>query len=238
LNTKIKKVREIKSQFTVGHFSAVAIAVVAIGGLLTVQNWNSVQAMFEKNVAAKQETSLYYAYQAPVNPEVLGADTQPDGPGVINEDGTVTSLSSLGNVLGASSDAPEINLDDIKVRTVDGNADNLRQYFDDSFVIESKILPGDFETALVSVDQGQTQAQLNLMNQVQQSLQNMAVPRMAEKLHKLKIAQYRTAIDLLKNYYQADSNPEFVAGKLTQFMDMQKHQENETQNLFSKYPQL
>ena len=231
-------IREIKSQFTLGHVSAIAIAVVAIGGLLTIQNWKSVKGMFEQTAVAKQEGGLYYAYQAPVTPSVLGADTAPDGPGVINEDGTVSPLSSFGEVLGATSDTPNINLDDIKVSTVTGTPENLRTYLDDSFVIESKILPGDFESALVSKDDSKTQEQINLMTQVQQSLKNIPVPNMAAKLHKLKIAQYSTAIDLLKNYYQADSNPEFVAGKLTQFMDMQKEQETETQNLFKAYPQL
>ena len=105
-------------------------------------------------------------------------------------------------------------------------------------MIEAKILPGDFETALVSKDPNQTQAQINILNQVQASLGNMQVPTSAEKLHKLKIAQYGTAIDLLKNFYQADSNPEYVAGKLTQFMDIQKQQDTETQNLFKQHPLL
>lgn len=234
------KFKEIKSQFTLGHFSAVAIAVVVIGGLLTMQNWASVKAMFndDKNETAQAGSGLYYAYVAPNNPSVLGADTMPDGAGVINEDGTVSSLSSFGDVLGASSDAAEINLDAIKVNVIPGTQENLRKYLDETFVIESKILPGDFEAALVSKDSSRTQAQVDLLTQVQQSLSNMQVPSMAEKLHKLKIAQYSTASDLLKNFYQADTNPEFVSGKLTHFMDMEKLQDSETQNLFRQYPQL
>ncbi len=234
--------KEIKSQFTLSHISALVFAVLVIGGLLTVQNWKTVKGMFENNSATAQEqgegSGLYYAYVPPTIPSVLGADTIPDGPGVINEDGSVSSISSLGEVLGSSSDLPEINIDAIQVKTFPGSEENLRAYLDETFLIEAKILPGDFETALVSKDPNQTQAQINILNQVQASLGSMQVPTTAEKLHKLKIAQYGTAIDLLKNFYQADSNPEYVAGKLTQFMDIQKQQDTETQNLFKQHPLL
>lgn len=236
-------VKEIKSQFTLGHVGTIAITLLVIGGLLTAQNWKSVQAMFDsKDKVAEQEqqggSGLYYAYQAPVVPTVLGANSEPDGPGVINEDGTVTSLSSLEQVLGASSDSPEVNLEAINVNTIPGTQENLRNYIDESFLAESKVLPGDFETALVSKDEAQTKSQINILNQVQQTLSAMKVPDMAAKLHKIKIAQYSTAADLLKNFGQADSNPELVSSKLTQFMDMQKAQDAEMQKIFKQYPQL
>ncbi len=234
-------IKEIKSQFTLGHITAIGIAVLVVGGVLTLQNWNSVKAMFEKEdveTAQQEGSGLYYAYEAPTVPTVLGADTEPDGPGVINEDGSITSLSSLGSVLGASSDVAEINVDTIKVNSYSGNEQNLKEYIDESFLIESKILPGDFETALVSNDESQVNAQVSLLEQVQDSLYYMKVPEAAVKLHRLKIAQYSSAIDLLKNYYQADSNPEFVSAKLSQFMDMQRLQETETQNIFNQHPGL
>lgn len=233
--------KEIKSQFTLSHVSALAFAIIAVGGILTFQNWNSVKAMFEKdNVAQEQKdgSGLYYAYQAPIVPTVLGNSTVPDGPGVLNEDGTVSSLSSFGEVLGAASDTPQIDVNAINVKTIPTTEENLRTYIDDVFIIESQILPGDFETALVSKDASQSQAQVDLLTQVQNSLSALQVPTTAEKLHKLKIAQYSTAIDLLKNFYQADTNPEFVSAKLTQFMDMQKAQDAETQSLFKNNPQL
>lgn len=234
--------KEIKSQFTFGHVSAIAIAFLFVGGLLVSQNWNSVKNVFADNDAQANEqqegSGLYYAYEAPTTPTVLGADTIGEGPAVINEDGTVSGLSSFGAVLGAASDSPEVNLDAIRVNTFSATETDLRNYIDDSFLVEAKVLPGDFETALVSNDATQTQEQIQKLQQVENDLSSMRVPNMAEKLHKLKIAQYQTAIELLKNYYQIDSNPGFVSEKLTQFMDMQKKQETETQNLFKQYPQL
>jgi hypothetical protein len=221
---------EIKTQFNRGHLGLIAIAVIVLGGLTFAQSQN----VFSKfsQPGTEEGGGLYYAYQSEPVPNVLGDDTIPDGPSVINEDGTISTLNDFGEVLGSASDTPDINLDSIAVK-ISSQSWTAKDYFDATFLIESSLKPGDFEAALISTDPAQSTSQIRLIKDVQARLQQMEVPDFAAKLHKLKIAQYMTAADLLSNYYQADSNPEYVSGKLTQFMDMQKLHEQEAQNLLN-----
>ncbi len=226
---------EIKTQFNRGHFGLIAIALIVLGGLSIAQGHN-VFSKFSKS-DTKEGSGLYYAYVSEPVPNVLGDDTIPDGPSVINEDGTVSSLNDFGDVLGSNSDSPDIDVEAIAVN-ISSDKWTVKDYLDATFLAESAIKPGEFETALVSNDAAQTAAQIQLLRSVQIKLQQMSVPDFAVKLHKLKIAQYMTAVDLLNNYYQADSNPEYVSEKLNQFIDMQKLQETETQNLLKNNSDL
>ncbi len=234
------KLKEIKSQFTLGHIGLITFAVFALGGLLVFQNWKTVKGMFDDNNTAQVEqgTGLYYAYQAPAIPEVLGADTIPDGPSVINEDGSITPLSSFGDVLGASTETTAVDWQSIKVKTTASNFENMRAYLDSSFLIEAAILPGEFEAALVSGDETKTQAQIEIFHNIENQLSAMTVPDSMKKIQQLKIAQYRTATSLLQNYKLADDNPGMVSEQLSQFMEIQKLQDEEMQKIFRDNPQL
>lgn len=230
---------KIKSQFSLNHIAVIAGVIFVLGGLSVFQNWERVSAMLNNPEAeAEQGSGLYYTYTPPALPTVLGSDTIPDGPVVLNEDGTFSSLEDIGDVLGANSDSPSVDLNSIQIKTIPGNPENLRVYIDQTFLIESAILPGDFETAIASGDPSKTHEQVDKLKQVHNSLQNMNVPDMAEKLHRAKIAQYATAIELLQNFYQLDTNAGFVSSKLQQFMEMQKLQDEENQKFFKQYPQL
>ena len=224
------KLTHIKSQFTSGHIAVIAIAFLILGGLTISQNWETVSGFFEdSNNEVATNTTLYYEYEAPVAPQVLGEDTTPDGPSVLNEDGTLSSLESIGDVLGASSNLTPIDVDAIAVRT--STEASLDKYWDEVYVIESVITPGDFETTLVSQDESQINKQVAEFTSVQTKLRELAVPAAAKKLHQLKIAQYEAAGNLLNNFYQIDSNAEYVSGQLALFIELQQQQEAEIQRL-------
>ncbi len=226
------KYSEIKTQFTLGHITVVAVAVVILGGLTMVHQWDRVSGYFDEvDVVADASTSLYYPYVAPVVPQVLGDDTIPDGPSVLGEDGKIATLNNLGDVLGATSEDVQIDIDAIKVKTVADTAMDMELYWDKVFLVESVITPGDFETTLTSNDEAKIAAQVEKFKSVQTELRNMEVPERAKTLQQLKIAQYDAASNLLSNFYQINSNAEYVSSHLTLFMGLQQKQETEAQKL-------
>ncbi len=184
----------------------------------------------------------YYAYVAPPQPAVLGANTLPPGPSVINEDGSISSLSDFGQVLGESIDRTDIqtDLDSMHFRTVSSTEQSVRGYLDYVTNLEAQYLvTGELETALVSdAKSAQVTETLNKLQALVTALEGMYVPEDALQVHKLTLVQYRAAADLLKNFAHLNDNPELVTQKLGAFMTAQDQLSSAQQNLFEKYQLL
>jgi hypothetical protein len=230
---------QINSQIHWGHFGAIMMVTVLVLGM----SWMEKPELFsfKKSISANdQNAPHYYAYVPPASgqqPEVLGASTNP-GPSVINDDGTVSPVD-MGNVLAATTQDVQLSLDNIKVNQVPDSDAAIMKYFLDSKKIE--INPVDtaaFQSALTSNNQSQINQQAGQLIGVRDALQKLAVPQGLVTLQKLKIIQYTSAINLLQNFLQADSNPTLVDQNLMEFIKSQQDLDNENTSISQKYASL
>ncbi len=190
--------------------------------------------------AAAQAASVphYYAYAAPPTPTVAGANTQQqDQISVINEDGTIAPVGDIGQVLGVSTDDVQQSLDTIKIKQVVPNSpEAIRGYLHYTENLVVKYLDGAaLENALSANNPQQVQTTVGKVRQLISAFEQMYVPQDAVTLHKLTLAQYYAAEQLLKNFPQLDSNPDLAAKNLGVFMQAQQQQNQELQQLLTKY---
>lgn len=220
-----------------GNFSAVLFAIALMLGI-TWMKQPQLFSLHKNNIssAASANVPKYYAYvdSEPAQPLVAGANTF-DGPSLINEDGSVSPVD-MGEVLGASTEGVELSLEDVKVNTVPDSQKAMEEYLSASQKIENgPIENGEFETALSSGRQELIDKQSEKLEGVKNSLQKLAVPVGLAKLQKLKIIQYSAAIGVLKNFTQADTNPELVGKYLQEFLKSQQDLDAENESVAQKY---
>jgi hypothetical protein len=222
-----------------GHFGAVMMAMVLVLGM----SWMEKPDLFSfKNNAAAQDQNVphYYAYVPPVSddqPQVLGASTNP-GPQIINDDGSVSPVDA-GQVLAASTQDVTLSLDSVQVNQVPDSNNAITKYFTQAQAIEiSPVDTAEFQSALTSNDQNQINQQAQKLAGVRDALQKLSVPQSLVNLQKLKIIQYTSAINLLQNFSQADSNPTLVDQNLMQFIKSQQDLDTENVSVAQKFGAL
>jgi hypothetical protein len=209
-----------------GHLGLVALVAVVLLGM----TWLRDPELFSfKQTAAEQastEAPAYYAYvpdAADVAPVVLGDTTMPEGPSVINEDGSISSVADLGEVLGANTQDIELSMDAIRVRTTPDTSGSVEAYIIASTNLENGMIEAaSFEGALTSGNQADINLYADRIFGTLRQLEAMVVPQSAARLHKLKITQLQTAAKLLQDFSRLDDNPEEVSETLTLFIASQQ----------------
>lgn len=220
-----------------GHFGVVLGAMLLLLGATYMQKPKLFS--FNKSSVAinSEDVPKYYAYVQPAEdtvPLVAGANTN-QGPSIMNEDGTVSSVD-MGEVLGASTKDVVLSFDDVKVNAVGDSSAAIEKYFVDSQSIETVPVDStEFETALSSNNQELINQQAQKLIAVRDALQRLLVPVGLVKLQKLKIVQYNATISLLQNFTQSDSNPQLVTDSLGQFLKSQQDLDDETNVVSKKY---
>ncbi len=222
-----------------GHFGVVLGAIVLLLGMSWFKNPKLFS--FEKNnqVVASANVPRYYAYEQPAEFTqgfVAGASTD-QGPMVMSDDGSnMVAPADMGEVLGASTQDVQLSLDDVKVNAVADSEGAAQKYFVETRGIENGAIENsDFETALSSSNQQLINQQAEKLTQVSFNLQKMFVPQSLVKLNKLKIIQYNAAINILKNFTQADQNPQLVGKYLQEFLKSQQDLDDEMLIVAQKY---
>jgi hypothetical protein len=233
---------QTSSSISWGHFGIIMMAIVLVVGM----SWMEKPDLFDFHKAselalAQQNAPHYYAYVPPASdqqPEVLGASTNPTGPSIINDDGTVSPVD-MGQILGASTQDVQLSLDSVKVNQVPDSNEAITEYFTKAKVLEiSPVDTAAFQSALTSNDQAQINQQAQKLIGVRDSLQKLLVPQGLVKLQQLKIIQYSSAIILLQNFSQADNNPTLVDQNLMQFIKSQQDLDTENVSVAQKYGSL
>ncbi len=230
---------QIESPIHWGHFGAVMMTMVLVLGMSWMEKPDLFS--FKKNAAqGDQNVPHYYAYVPPISdqqPQVLGASTD-QGPSIINDDGTVSPVDA-GSVLAASTQDVQLSLDSVQVSQVPDSGDAITKYFSQAQKIElNPVDNAAFQTALTSDDQSQIDQQAQKLIGVRDALQKLSVPQSLVKLQKLKIIQYTSAINLLQNFSQADSNPTLVSQNLMQFIKSQQDLNTENVSIAQKFGSL
>jgi hypothetical protein len=190
--------------------------------------------------ASGMRVPKYYAYAAPAEdsqPMVAGASTEPSGPSVINEDGSLSPAVDVGEVLGAGTEDLDFIASAIEVKPVADSEEGIQKYFIFSRQLETDFLDNaEFERALTSGSQAEIDRQTGKLEQIKNSLEDYSqVPESLARFHKLNIVQYRAAMNLLKNFLKADENPEMVTRTLGEFLQAQQEQQQELLQLSQKY---
>lgn len=180
----------------------------------------------ENNQKKVSELIHYYPYQAPEQPQVLGATSIPDGPSIIGDDGTIQSVADMGEVLGASTEDLDLNLDNIKIKnSANTDKQSIQKYIAESNDLENQSLDTTFlEQAMTSKDQKLMGEQIDSLNKIIDKLYSMEVPEPASRLHKIKILHYQSALHLLKNIASLDDNPDQTINDLSLFASTQSEE--------------
>jgi hypothetical protein len=223
-NTNQNNFSSQTSQIHFGHFAL----IVFTAAVLLFFSWmkNPQMFSFKSKVEAEKIDVAYYKYPetASVNsPQVAGASTVPEGPGILNEDGSVSPVLDLGKVLGASTDQVSASTQGIEVKTYPDTENSAVDYFKASETLEGGVIDsGTFEAALASGDQQQIAQELSKFTLIVSRLKNQTVPESFAKLHKLKILQYSAVVSILQDYKNIDSNPDLALQQLGVFTQTQK----------------
>lgn len=225
-----------KQNFHFGHLSLVLSVTVLLLGISWMKN-PDLFAVFksESNSSLASNLPRYYAYQPPAElsqPLIAGASTEPVGPMVINEDGTISSAVEVGDVLGVDTVSINLNLEAIPVKEVSDSDENFKTYISAMNEIEGGYLDSSkFESALASAEQAQIDQQAEVIQNIVGKINNSAVPKSFAQLHKLKILQYYSAIEILKHFTTADENPELINKNLTVFLQTEQELQIEASKL-------
>lgn len=235
---------EIKEHFS---FSQVGIVFVVAVMLIGV-SWMKNPALFDVFKKQQVDSTIvanlprYYAYEAPAElsqPLIAGASTENAGPMIINEDGSVTPAVERGDVLGVSTENITLDLDAIKVNVISDSDDGIRSYISTMQTLEGGYMDSiQFEAALSSGDQNQIDGQVRAVRSVISGLQSLSVPASLVQLHKLKVLQYQAAMEILRNFTQADDNPELINRNLEIFLKAEEQIQEEVIKIKNKYNAL
>jgi hypothetical protein len=227
---------QVESSIHWGHFGAVMMVMVLVLGM----SWMEKPELFsfKKSSSSDANAPHYYAYIPPASdqqPQVLGANTNPTGPSIINDDGTVSPVD-MGEVLAASTQDVQLSPEQIKVNQIPDSTQAIQKYLADSKAIENGAIDNsDFEIALSSGNQNLINKQAEKLIAVQGGLLKLSVPQGLVKFHQLTVIQYSSAVGVLQNFTQADSNPELVGQYLGQFLKSQQDLDTETSAIAQKY---
>jgi hypothetical protein len=227
---------------TMGHLATIAGTIVLLLVFTFVKNPQIFSLHKTEATVSVDDPSVprYYAYVPPAElqqPMVAGANTEPEGPSLINEDGSITSAAGSGEVLGISTDQMNLNLDSVIVASeVSNSPEAVKKYLAATELVEENYINNsDFEIALSSQDQVKIDVQVKKIQGIILDLQKISVPHAAVALHKNKIVQYNAAITVLQNFINADDNPELVSQALGVFLQAEDTIGNETSKLYSTY---
>jgi hypothetical protein len=224
-----------------GHVALVAFVAVALAGFTFIKNPELFRLRSNSATATeaqKNQAPKYYAYEAPPLPAVLGETTEPTGPSIINEDGTISSLSdmSLGEVLGVSTQDVVDQTSSLKIATVPTTRESVDKYY--HYIVQQEgyhLGNSELETALSGNDPVQINIASTKIGQLIVKLEHMYAPTDAVKFHKLKVARYYAAQRLLENYSHLDQNPEMVTQQLGVFFQAMQEENQELERLITNY---
>jgi len=215
-----------KNHFHFGHVGLVFSVAVLLLGVSWMREPDLFALRFEKNnTESLAKLPQYYAYAEPAEfsqPMVAGASTEPQGPSIINEDGTLSPVVEQGSVLGISTSTIDQLADTTNVKLISDSEENFQKYSDESGQIENGSLNNyEFENALSTASPELLNEQSKKIESIISALQNLNVPASFKKMHQLKLVQYNAAVQILKNFVNADQNPELVTNALGTFMQAQ-----------------
>lgn len=227
------------------QFALIAFVLLVLGVLTWVRSGENIKTAVseyftkkevKKHVAYKDRPE-YRKYFEPKQ-DVLGATTEtPDQYGnmIIGEDGKMHSVDEVGDVLGASTETIDTNLENIQVNLdKDSSQKKVQDYLSTTLKLEGEVLDGAIlETALTSKDQKTINEFIKKVQTLGQRLEQMYVPEKVEKLHKLKILEFRSVARLLESFPDLEANPEQVANDFEIFIKVQSDQEQERQKVLS-----
>lgn len=225
------------------HFGHLGL-ILAVAFLLVGITWMKNPGIFSGNKLQNGGAEVsglprYVAYEPPAEltkPMVAGASTENSGPMVINEDGSLSPVLNSGQVLGTLIGDATLDLSTITVKEISDNEEAIKNYFKQAAKIESSYIDSTaFESALVSGQQGQIDAEAEKLKTIQRNLLDLPVPKSLVKLQKLKIAQYVAAVNILNNFTNADQNPELVGQYLSQFLKAQQDLDTENTLIMQKF---
>lgn len=231
---------ESKEHFSFGHLGLVLSVAVLLIGISWMKNPDLFDVFKSKPVNSAISASLprYYAYQPPASASqslVAGATTQDQGPMLINEDGSLSPAVSAGDVLGMNTDDVVLNIDAIAVKQIADSEESIKAYIASVQEIEGGYLDSiQFEAALASGNQAEIDKQAEQVKQITDRLLPLAVPSSLVNLHKLKFLQYQAALEILKNFTQADENPELITKNLSIFLKTEQQIQAEVVQLKNK----
>lgn len=220
-----------------GHLGLILSVAVLLLGVSWMKNPDLFDVFEDKssNPSIIANLPRYYAYEPPAEfnqPLVAGVSTEGQGPMIINEDGSLTPAVEAGDVLGASTEAVVLDLDAITVRQIADLDENIKTYISALQEIEGGYLDSiQFEAALSSGDQTQINGQAQAVQVIADGLSGLAVPASLTELHKLKILQYRAALEILRNFTHADDNPELINKNLEIFLKAEQQIQEEIAEL-------
>ncbi len=220
-----------------GHFKLVAVVALALLGITFLKN-PSLFSFKGKNVlVVSQDRPRYYAYVPPAEdamPMVAGASTQPSGPSVINEDGSLSKVGDEGLVLGA--DTQDILLTEKSLHIVPDTQQSVSDYISSSKSIEQDYFNNfSFEQALEAHDDSIGKQEHQKIDSIASSLSEMTVPVSFEKYHQYKMLRYHAAADMLKFLPSAQTNPQPEAEAFQSFLKYQQLEAGEIQKLETNF---
>ena len=223
-----------------GHFRAIFLVAILLLGFAWLKNpqlFSSLSFHKKQSTADAQNVPHYYPYVADAadqQPQVLGASTQPQGPMIINEDGSVTPAGDSGSVLGASTDPAmlqELNNIPVISEIADSNQ-SIQKYLSDSSAIEvNYVNDTDFVQALSSNNPATVAAQIPKIQNIITELESLKVPHSAVTLQKNKILQYQSAIVMLQNFNNPAGDTATMNQAFQDFIQSQDTINSETGNL-------
>jgi hypothetical protein len=223
-----------------GHLGLIVSVAILLLGVSWMKNPNLFDAFKSGNSNSIIASNIprYYAYETPAEftqPIVAGASTELNGPMVINEDGTLSPAIDEGMVLGFDTGGVVLDTETVKVNKIADSAENIAAYVKAIEEIENGYLNSvQFEAALVSSNQVQIDEQAQNILEIANNIVKLSVPSPLVKLHQAKVIQYRSAYEILKNFTNADSNPELLNLHLSLFLKAEQEMSDEIQRLGEK----
>lgn len=226
------------------HFGHLGL-ILTVAVLLVGVTWMKNPGIFSGNKihsadAEASDLPRYVAYEPPAEltqPMVAGASTESSGPMVINEDGSLSPVLNIGQVLGATTD--DMDISKINATVISDSQDTIKNYVQAALQIEDNYINSlSLETAFSSNDPELLLAESSKLKRIMEGLSNLPVPVSLENLHKYKILQYQSAINILNKFPSVDSDPESVAKSLGVFLQSQERLEAELESLKVKFPDL
>ncbi len=234
-----------RNSLRLSHLGLILMVMFLLVGVSWMKNPQVFDFIFKakkKSQVSQLKIPSYYAYvpDASLHPLVAGASTGGfQGPSIINEDGSISPAidpTDFGSVLGISTESVKKNFKTLNLQIVPDSEEAARAYINRSREIEKGFTEGaSFEVALTSGSQKLIDKQTEKIKEIVSSLLSMQVPKSFSSLHKLKITQYNSAINILQNFLSADANPELVTKALGTFLETQALMENEAKELDNRF---
>ncbi len=221
-----------------GHLGAIFSVALLLVGI----SWFKHPDLFNFNQTSNNVVSAnlprYYAYETPAElnqPLVAGASTAGQGPMIIGEDGNLIPAVDSGDVLGINTENINLNYDSVSVNIIIDSEENRQNYINAVQLIEgANIDSAGFELALSSGDQTKIDNQATILQAIIEELRVLNVPLSYKKFHQLKTIQYEASLEILKNFTQADSNPELINSKLEIFLVAEQAMQEEAYKFSTK----